>query len=65
MVSILIVHVHISYILNNEELKYEWKLPEWINDSFIWDRLENNEVIKNYHLVGSCKLYTNCKTGIL
>jgi hypothetical protein len=43
-----------SYILNNEELKYEWKLPEWINDSFIWDRLENNEVIKNYQIFHDC-----------
>jgi hypothetical protein len=43
-----------NHILLNEELKYEWKLPEWVYDLNLWALLEDKEVIKNYQIYHDC-----------
>lgn len=43
-----------NHILNGEKLKYEWKLPEWIFDKFLWESLESEEIIKNYQIFHDC-----------
>lgn len=43
-----------NHILNNSELKYEWKLPEWIIDNFLWSGLEDDKLIENYHIFHDC-----------
>lgn len=43
-----------EHILNNKKLKYEWKLPEWINNIKLWNNIEDINIIKNYQIFHDC-----------
>ena len=43
-----------KYITKNIEPCKNWKLPEWINDPFLWENLVNDSDIKNYHIYHDC-----------
>ncbi len=43
-----------NHILNQIPLEYEWKLPEWIFDEFLWSCLLPEEQIKNYQIYHDC-----------
>lgn len=43
-----------NHILNGSELKYEWKLPDWVYNKQLWDQLLDFEIIKNYQIYHDC-----------
>lgn len=43
-----------GHIINGSELKYEWKLPEWITDPYIWDNILDLETINQYQIYHDC-----------
>lgn len=46
----------INHIQEGEPLKYEWKLPDWIHEEWVWhDHSKlSDETIKNYHIYHDC-----------
>lgn len=43
-----------NHILNNETLKYDWKLPDWIFNKDLWSKLENINDINLYQIFHDC-----------
>jgi hypothetical protein len=43
-----------NHILLNTDLKYEWKLPEWVFETKLWESLEDFETIKKYQIYHDC-----------
>lgn len=45
-----------GHLANDNELKYEWKLPEWLieNKTFILENLHDANTIKEYQLMHDC-----------
>ena len=43
-----------DHVLNGTELKYEWKLPEWIYDEQLWNDLFDIRTILRYHIYHDC-----------
>lgn len=43
-----------NHILNNEPLKFEWKLPDWIYNKNLWENLENIKDINIYQIFHDC-----------
>jgi hypothetical protein len=43
-----------EHIVNKKELKYEWKLPEWVYNTELWNKLEDATTIKNYQVYHDC-----------
>lgn len=44
----------LNHIRNKDELKYDWKLPEWIYDKIILDNLDDDELMNRYQLYHDC-----------
>lgn len=43
-----------NHILNKENLKYEWRLPDWIYNENLWSELENINDINQYQIFHDC-----------
>ena len=43
-----------NHILKGTPLEFEWKLPEWINDPFLWDSLIDLEHLNQYQIYHDC-----------
>lgn len=43
-----------NHILFNQDLKYEWRLPDWIYNIELWNNLEAIEDINQYHIYHDC-----------
>lgn len=43
-----------NHILNGTALNYEWKLPDWITDPFLWNNLVDLEHLNQYQIFHDC-----------
>lgn len=45
-----------NYLFNDQPLKYEWRLPEWIdaNKEFIKANLYSLDILRDYHIFHDC-----------
>lgn len=43
-----------NHILFNHDLKYEWRLPDWIYNTDLWNTLESIEDINQYQIYHDC-----------
>lgn len=44
----------INHFQRGDELKYEWRLPEWAYNEFIWKNIQLTKEIENYHIYHDC-----------
>jgi len=43
-----------NHIQNGTELKYQWRLPEWIHDELLWSNLFDLKIILRYQIYHDC-----------
>tara|TARA_Y100000766_G_C18836707_1_gene570818 strand:- start:175 stop:726 length:552 start_codon:yes stop_codon:yes gene_type:complete len=43
-----------NHIKNKKELKNDWKLPDWIYDSFLWENILDKKTIIKYQIYHDC-----------
>tara|TARA_Y100001936_G_C16074287_1_gene672906 strand:+ start:2165 stop:2764 length:600 start_codon:yes stop_codon:yes gene_type:complete len=42
------------HVLEGKPLKYEWRLPEWVKDTALWEILPSLKTLRNYHIMHDC-----------
>lgn len=43
-----------SHIIEGKQLRHTWRLPDWVNEGKLWDRLFDLEIIKDYQVFHDC-----------
>lgn len=43
-----------DHVINGQEIRFEWKLPEWVYNESLWEMLEKEEVLKRYQIYHDC-----------
>lgn len=43
-----------NHIEEGSDLRFEWKLPDWIYNESLWEKLADYKTIRNYHIYHDC-----------
>lgn len=44
----------VNHFKQDRELKYQWRLPDWLNESFLWENIYLDKGVENYHIYHDC-----------